>query len=73
MNKERVVDQDPSPGLGHRILHSRFNPMKVLSDEEYEGMLEEKLIRVEAEIALIDESIGKVKAGKLNPSTDVQE
>ena len=36
--------------------------MKVLSDEEYEKVLKEKLVRVEAEIALIDEDIVKLKS-----------
>jgi hypothetical protein len=31
--------------------------MKVLSDKEYEHMLQEKLLKVNAEIALVDESI----------------
>lgn len=36
--------------------------MKVLSDEEYEKVLREKLVRVEAEIALIDEDIDKIQS-----------
>jgi len=40
-----------------RWLDSKWSPVKVLSDDEYEGMLQEKLLRVKAEIALIDESI----------------
>lgn len=31
--------------------------MKVLSDDEYAVMLQEKLLRVKAEIALVEESI----------------
>jgi len=38
-------------------LNSKWSPMKVLNDKEYESMLREKLLKVEAEIALIDESI----------------
>lgn len=38
-------------------LDSKWSPMKVLSDEEYEHMLQEKLLKVNAEIALVDESI----------------
>jgi hypothetical protein len=40
-----------------RWLNSRWSPVKVLSDDEYEGMLQEKLLRLKAEIALIDENI----------------
>ena len=35
--------------------------MKVLTDEEYGGMLREKLLRVEAEVAVIDEEIGRLR------------
>ncbi|KAL8799319.1 MAG: hypothetical protein Q9200_007566, partial [Gallowayella weberi] len=35
-----------------RILNSKWSPMKVLSDEEYENLLREKLVRVEAELAM---------------------
>ena len=35
--------------------------MKTLSDEEYESMLREKLLRVEAEMAVMDEEIGRLR------------
>jgi hypothetical protein len=35
--------------------------MKVLSDEEYEDMLREKLLKVDAEIALVDENIAALR------------
>jgi hypothetical protein len=38
-------------------LDSKWSPVKVLSDDEYEKMLQEKLLRLKAEIALIDENI----------------
>lgn len=43
-------------------LDSKWSPMKVLSDKEYESMLREKLLRVNAEIALIDENIETLRA-----------
>jgi hypothetical protein len=42
-------------------LDSRWSPVKVLSDDEYEGMLQEKLLRLKAEIALVDENIVELK------------
>lgn len=42
-------------------LNSKWSPVKVLSDSEYEGILQEKLLRVKAEIALIDENIAELK------------
>lgn len=43
-------------------LDSKWSPVKVLSDDEYEGMLQEKLLRLKAEIALVDESIIALKS-----------
>ncbi len=46
---------------GKGWLDSKWSPVKVLSDSEYERMLQEKLLRVEAEIALVDESLDELK------------
>lgn len=40
-----------------RMAKKKWSPMSVLTDEEYERMLSEKVLSVEAEIALIDEKI----------------
>lgn len=42
-------------------LDSKWSPVKVLSDQEYEEMLREKLLKINAQIALVDESIEAVK------------
>ena len=53
------------------LLNSRWSPVKELSDKEYEQMLEEKLLRLNAEIALIDEDISKLRGeGKQSRPTD---
>ena len=41
---------------------SKYSPMKVLSDEEYEKVLREKLVRVDADIALVNEDIKKMRS-----------
>ncbi|KAI4120880.1 MAG: hypothetical protein LQ338_006705 [Usnochroma carphineum] len=56
---QTTADQQP---LWKRTLNSRYSPMKVLSDEQYEDLLKEKLVRVDAEIAIVDEEIGKARA-----------
>ncbi|KUJ22205.1 uncharacterized protein LY89DRAFT_681491 [Mollisia scopiformis] len=43
-------------------LDSKWSPMKVLSDQDYENMLREKLLRVNAEIALVDDNIEALRA-----------
>lgn len=39
-----------------------FLPLKKMTDQEYEEMLEEKILRLEANIALVDESIAALEA-----------
>ncbi|XXH04928.1 hypothetical protein Hte_011350 [Hypoxylon texense] len=43
-------------------LDSKWSPMKRLSDKEYEEKLEEKILRINAEIAIIDENIASIRA-----------
>jgi hypothetical protein len=40
---------------------SKWSPMKPLTDSEHAKMLEEKLLRVDADIALIDERIESLR------------
>jgi hypothetical protein len=42
-------------------LNGKWSPMKVLSDEEYRSMLEDKLLRIEVQIGEVEESIEVVK------------
>lgn len=44
-----------------RVAEMKWSPLKVLSDEDYGNMLKEKLLRVEAEIALVDEEVERLK------------
>ncbi|KAL8776254.1 MAG: hypothetical protein Q9194_003267 [Teloschistes cf. exilis] len=51
-----------SQPIWRRVFNSKWSPMKVLSDEEYEKMLRQKLLRADAEIAILDDDIAKAKA-----------
>jgi len=44
-----------------QIADSRWVPLRSLSDEEYRNMLSEKLLGIEAEIAIIDEKIQELE------------
>lgn len=44
-----------------KIAKSWWSPMQVLSDEDYEKMMQEKLLRVEADIAMIDDKIAALR------------
>ncbi|KAI1340455.1 hypothetical protein F5Y15DRAFT_40315 [Xylariaceae sp. FL0016] len=43
---------------------SKWSPLKRLSDKDYAMMVEEKLLRLDAEIAIINENIESLKASK---------
>lgn len=44
-----------------RIAEMKWSPMEVLTDDRYEEMLQEKLLKLEAEIAIIDDKIEAFK------------
>jgi len=46
-------------------LNSKWSPMRRLSGSEYENMLQERLLRVNADIALIDENIEALRAQEI--------
>ncbi|KAJ2905774.1 hypothetical protein MKZ38_004451 [Zalerion maritima] len=57
-------------------LASKYSPLKRIPDEEYAKMLEEKLLGVEADIALLDEKIEAARARireRERPSLDLNE
>ena len=54
-------DLEPKDNILQKFAKSKWSPMSVLTDEQYEEMLQEKLLNVEAQIAIIDERIEGVK------------
>ncbi|KAF2190244.1 hypothetical protein K469DRAFT_699849 [Zopfia rhizophila CBS 207.26] len=73
IEKEKRVETEKGNWL-QRMGRSKWSPMTVLTDEEYEKMLQNKLLAVEADIALIDEKIEKFqKQQKVQERTQVQE
>ena len=64
---------EPIEPLWKRVLNSKWSPMKVLSDEQYETLLREKLLRVEAELAIVEEDIEKMKQRQNNAYKDGKE
>lgn len=55
------VEPDDKPSLMKRFAEARWSPMQNLSDEQYENMLKEKLLHVDAEIAVIDDKIMELR------------
>jgi len=58
---ETLASHTQTEPFWRRLADSKFSPVKVLSDKEYESMLMEKLLKVNAEIAVIDDDIFKLK------------
>lgn len=54
--KPQVKDENDS------WLRSKWSPLKKLTDQEYIDMMEEKILRVDADIALVDDRIAELKS-----------
>lgn len=54
-------EEPKGPGLMDRMFNTRWNPIKKLSNEEYSNMLEDRLLRVDADIAIAEEELLKLK------------
>lgn len=54
----RAANAPPSEGNG---FWSKWSPITPLSDEDYEKILEERLLRVEADIAIVDDHIKELR------------
>jgi hypothetical protein len=66
----------PSRSVLQVLASKDWIPMKALSDAEYRDMLREKLLRVEAEIAVIDDDIEKIRKeekGQLAASSTIDQ
>lgn len=50
-----------APGFWRRMSEKKFSPVTVLSNEEYAEILREKMIKVEAEIAIVDDRIAALR------------
>ena len=55
------------------FLRSRWSPLKKLNDREYEELMGERILMVEADIALIDERIAALRAQAAMTGNDGQD
>jgi hypothetical protein len=58
MAHERVPQEQ---SIMQRVASMKWSPMQSLSNAEYEAILREKLLRIDADIAIVDEDIEKLK------------
>jgi len=57
----------PRVSIVDRVTKSKYFPMRKLSDEEYQSMLEEKLLAVKANIAVLDDDLAALKGEQSRP------
>ncbi|KAI0022048.1 hypothetical protein F4780DRAFT_243058 [Xylariomycetidae sp. FL0641] len=63
---EHVEEKDTTPKSSW--MDSKWSPVKRLSHHQYAEMIEEKLLRLDAEIAIIDDNIAALKASEEVPN-----
>lgn len=57
----RKADTEPKKNFWERVGERSWSPMKVLSNEEYAAMLRERQLKIDVEIAVIDDKIAELK------------
>ncbi|KAJ0343982.1 hypothetical protein COL154_002587 [Colletotrichum chrysophilum] len=60
----RTQQVSPDAKEKKSFFESSWSPLKKLSDDEYRDMLDEKMLKIDAEIALIDDKIAELRAAK---------
>ena len=56
-----------------RMAESKWIPLRTLSDQEYREMLSEKLLSIDAEIALLDDKIQELEKSRPIPASSPKE
>ena len=69
----KQLDSEPRENIWVRMAKSKWSPMKVLSDEDYGAMLQDKVLKLDVEIALINERIEKIKKDSSITGKDKEE
>lgn len=52
-------------GFWDRFAEMKWSPLKTLTDEEYRDILREKLLMVDADIALLDEQVERLRGEEI--------
>jgi len=55
------VEGGPKKGFWQRMADRKWSPVTVLSNEEYAAMLRERQLKIDVEIALIDDKIAALR------------
>lgn len=55
------VDVGPKKNFWERVGERSWSPMKVLSNEDYAAMLKERQLKIDVEIAVIDDKLAELR------------
>ena len=59
---------DPGTFFSEKVAKRRWFPLRSMNAEEYKQLLEERLLRVDAEISLVEEDIHKLRCHVTSPA-----
>ncbi|TLS31486.1 hypothetical protein PpBr36_03645 [Pyricularia pennisetigena] len=57
----KLAAREPTPASKRDWLSAKWSPLTPLTDQEYEHMLQEKILKLDAEIALVDDNIAVLR------------
>ena len=63
-HSQSIIDAANSPrntNIWQTLAEKKWSPMKLLTDKEYEAILREKILKVDAEIAILDEDLDALR------------
>lgn len=60
----RTSEANPSRSIIQRLTESKWMPLKALSDQQYEEMLQQKIFKIDVELSMIDERVANLKAAE---------
>ena len=63
----------PKQNFWKRMAEKSWTPFKVLTNEEYADMLKEKMLKVDVEIAVLDDKIAALKEQQLREESKLPE
>ena len=63
-------DVEPAEDIVSRIARQSWSPMKVITNDEYAKVLEEKVLKLEVEIAILDDKIAAVRDNARQQATE---
>lgn len=74
---ERHTDVKTGPGFWKRMSEKSFSPVKIMSDQEYADMLNDKILKLDVEISILDDRIAALRKEQQNasdqrPSTEAE-